>query len=83
MKLLMKFEGGPLEGLVFAMDRIRPFHLCLDPRDERVLAYVREEMVYVYDAKLSSTLSAAYGAVERMIQERDDEFPEQDLVPAA
>jgi hypothetical protein len=39
-------------------------------------------MVYVYDAKLSSTLSATYGAVERMIQERDDEFPEEDLVPA-
>lgn len=63
MKIVIPFIGGPLHGIKFQAEWLPQLNLCIDERDRRIHAYVREEMAYFYEQDLSDKLSANFDVV--------------------
>jgi len=56
--VLMTFDGGPLHRIQADMTWLPQVQIFVDDRDFKVLAYLRDETTYKYDAKLSKQLTA-------------------------
>lgn len=60
MNVSVTFEGGPHNGMSVKVGRLEDVWLFFDQRNRDIIAYVRDELVYQFNAPLSKGLTGKY-----------------------